>query len=52
MVLDPVEGFSVFRSSKTEPVVEENEEAKIAAQEKKEFNRQVEVCVLRFKLDT
>ncbi|GKE57748.1 hypothetical protein Tco_1496933, partial [Tanacetum coccineum] len=41
-VSDPVEGFNVFNSSKTEPVLEENEETELASQRKKEFNRQME----------
>ncbi|GJR15254.1 DEAD-box ATP-dependent RNA helicase 57 [Tanacetum coccineum] len=41
-VSDPVEGFNVFNSSKTEPVLEENEENELAFQRKKEFNRQME----------
>ncbi|GKE01377.1 hypothetical protein Tco_1389360, partial [Tanacetum coccineum] len=44
-VSDPVEGFNVFNSSKTEPVLEENEEneeTELASQRKKEFNIQME----------
>lgn len=41
-ISDPVEGFSVFKSSKTEPVLEENEETENASQGKKELYRQME----------
>ncbi|GJS84406.1 hypothetical protein Tco_0750947 [Tanacetum coccineum] len=36
---DPVEGFNIFNSSKTEPVLEESKESELASQRKKEFNR-------------
>ncbi|PWA64912.1 P-loop containing nucleoside triphosphate hydrolases superfamily protein [Artemisia annua] len=39
---DPVEGFSVFNSSKTESVLDNSEETELASQRKKEFNRQME----------
>ena len=45
---DPVEGFSVFNSSKTESVLAENEETELVSQRKKEFNRQMEVCFTQF----
>ncbi|CAI9264303.1 unnamed protein product [Lactuca saligna] len=41
-VSDPVEGFNVFKSSKTEPVLEENEESENASEGKKELYRQME----------
>nr|GEZ23552.1 DEAD-box ATP-dependent RNA helicase 57 [Tanacetum cinerariifolium] len=41
-VSDPVKGFNVFNSSKTEPVLEENEETEFASQRNKEFNKKME----------
>ncbi|GKA59292.1 hypothetical protein Tco_0758605, partial [Tanacetum coccineum] len=37
--IDPVEGFNIFNSSNTEPVLEESKESELAPQRKKEFNR-------------
>ncbi|GKD78413.1 hypothetical protein Tco_1341034 [Tanacetum coccineum] len=43
-VSDPVEGFNIFNSSNTEPVLEESKESELAPQRKKEFNRKTKGC--------
>ncbi|GJX74468.1 hypothetical protein Tco_0313063 [Tanacetum coccineum] len=47
--IDPVEGFNIFNSSNTEPVLEESKESELAPQRKKEFNRKTNVCLTAFK---